>query len=343
MFTNTRATKYVTKLIEDGDIVVVTGRSGSGKSSIIHHVALNLYMKKGYDVIPFVTGPEDIIQYRDMTKNQVFVIDDVCGRNYINEQNVRSWQEQADKIEKLFPLEQDVEEFRKQKNNGKLKILVSCRLHVFKDEKFKLCTMFNTNICNLQSDDYCLRSDEKLRMIKKYVTRSNVDFVKIITTSENCYHFPLLCKMSKEKQAEQITKLFSSPINSMKNDIEEIIETKPSDYCALVLCVLFHDGFDEAYLNPKTTPENIRQKIKEIVDNFNINLERELERTRLRHTFDRLDGTYIKKTGSVYSIAHDMIYDMVAVTCGSRLIELFIEYGPISFIAESKTQFCKSR
>lgn len=101
-----------------------------------------------------------------------------------------------------------------------------------------------------------------------------------------------------------------------------------------MLCVLFKNGFNESFTIPRMTPKVVKEKVTEIVLNLEINLEIEMKRKKLSDTFNRVDGTFVKKTGYVYSIAHDKRYDMIAVTCGQHLVELFIKYGPTSFIAE---------
>lgn len=80
------------------NVAVVTGSSGTGKSFLIHHVALELHRQKKYDIIPlsFVTAPSDIINYYCKNRNQVFVIDDICGKEMINVEFVNIWNDLTD-------------------------------------------------------------------------------------------------------------------------------------------------------------------------------------------------------------------------------------------------------
>lgn len=86
------------------NIAVVTGCSGAGKSFLIHHVALELHRKNKYDIIPlsFVTAPSDIMNYNSKNRKQVFVIDDVCGRETINVQLVNTWKQLTEKFNDIF-------------------------------------------------------------------------------------------------------------------------------------------------------------------------------------------------------------------------------------------------
>ncbi|CAC5423322.1 unnamed protein product [Mytilus coruscus] len=105
MFVVTKATKYVKSFLKyKRNVVVVTGSSGNGKSSIIHHIALELCFKYGYEVIPFVTGPQDIINFRDPTTKQVFVVVDICGKEAINLSLVELWRDNSEKLAKIFEL-----------------------------------------------------------------------------------------------------------------------------------------------------------------------------------------------------------------------------------------------
>lgn len=93
MFVVTRATKYVNESLESTNCVIVTGKAGTGKSSIIHFVALQLKENNGFEIIPFVTDPREIIYYFNPKRNQVFVIDDICGKNSININTVQLWKD----------------------------------------------------------------------------------------------------------------------------------------------------------------------------------------------------------------------------------------------------------
>ena len=98
-FYPTRAAAAVLEAVNDDtkNVIVVIGSSGMGKSSIIHNVALNCRSLDGYDVIPFVNGPCDIIQYYDQNQKQVFVIDDICSKGILNKQAVKDWFDNMEK------------------------------------------------------------------------------------------------------------------------------------------------------------------------------------------------------------------------------------------------------
>ena len=115
-YTNTRASKAVVDGIRKFNCIAVTGASGAGKSSIIHHAALDL-QKEGYEVIPCrLDGTEDFIHFYNSNIEQVFVVDDWCGKATINYNHVKEWQHAF-------------EDISYQITKG-CKLLISCRLNI---------------------------------------------------------------------------------------------------------------------------------------------------------------------------------------------------------------------
>ncbi|VDI22909.1 Hypothetical predicted protein [Mytilus galloprovincialis] len=119
MFIETNGAKSVLKRIKENGCVVVTGSSGTGKSSLVRHVALQ--MQESYEIIP-VTNPEDIIHWYNPSKQILFVVDDFCGTYTINPMKFESWKNQMEKIKSLV-------------EKKLFKLIMSCRLQVYKDEK----------------------------------------------------------------------------------------------------------------------------------------------------------------------------------------------------------------
>lgn len=98
---------------------------------------------------------------------------------------------------------------------------------------------------------------------------------------------------------------------------------------------MYDDGFDTDWLKLKSISETKkRNKLEDIVKNFNVDLSREMSRNKLKLGFDTLDGTYLKQRGSEYRMIHDMIHKLAAVICGQNLTECFIKYAPSVFIRD---------
>lgn len=68
--------------------------------------------------------------------------------------------------------------------------------------------------------------------------------------------------------------------------------------------------------------------------------DNELKINQLLEAFERLNGSYIMG----YRINPDRLLDMIAVTCGNKLIKLFIKHASAAFIANRfRLKKCISR
>ncbi|VDI68968.1 Hypothetical predicted protein [Mytilus galloprovincialis] len=338
-FWETRATRHILEYLPSHNCIVVTGSSGCGKSSNIHHAALHLRDSFGYEIVPDLVGPTDIMNYYNKNKKQVFVVDDICGKETINTQTFQLWRDYLDKMEKIF---KDVETDVGGKYDGKVfkvsspKLLISCRLHIYKESQFQRLTLLTRNECNLLSPELCLLADERMHMLHMYLPDDIINNIKQVT--ENVDYFPLLCKLSKDKTSEEVKKMFTAPLISIKNNIINIINENKEQFCALVLCIVFNDGFNTDWLKLRSVSENNNTKtdtLEHIMKEFDIALSKEKQRNSLKASFTTLNGTYLKLRGTEYRIIHDKIYKMASVICGQHLTEFFIKYASSVFIRDN--------
>ncbi|CAG2199668.1 unnamed protein product [Mytilus edulis] len=154
MFVATRASDYVIKCLENHNCVTLTAPAGVGKSFIARHTAL-LLRRTGYKIIP-VYLPIDIRNYYQPAKQTVFIVDDICGNFTANQQQIENWKQ-------LLPLLNTIIA------DKCCKIIVSCRLQVYKDDKFNMLPPFKLCECNLISDELRLISEEKIQIANMYM------------------------------------------------------------------------------------------------------------------------------------------------------------------------------
>ncbi|XP_071150627.1 serine/threonine-protein phosphatase 6 regulatory ankyrin repeat subunit C-like [Mytilus edulis] len=327
-FLETRATRQILEYLPTNNCIVVTGCSGCGKSSNIHHAALHLRDSLEYEIIPVLTGPTDIINYYNENKKQVFIVDDICGKETINMQTLQTWRDYSEKMEKIFKV---AEKYDKTVSKVlKPKLLVSCRLHIYNELQFQRITLFKKKECNLLSPELCLLEAERMDMLHRYLPDDIIDNIKQV--SENVHYFPLLCKLSKDKTSEEVKKLFTAPLKSIVENIENIIIENRYQFCALVLCILFNGGFNTDRMNLLSASQKKENKLEDIVKEFDIDLRKEKHRNSLKSGFSTLNGTFFKLRDMKYRMIHDKIYKMAAVICGQRRTECFIKYAPPEFI-----------
>ncbi|XP_052073090.1 ankyrin-1-like isoform X3 [Mytilus californianus] len=316
MFVSTRASDYVMECLQDNSCLTLTAPSGVGKSFIARHTAL-LLKKEGYNIIP-VYSPTDIRDYYQPGKQTVFIVDDICGNFSANQQQIDNWKQLLPVINTIIA-------------DKCCKIIVSCRLQVYKDEKFNILSPFKSCECNLISDKLCLTSVEKTNIANTYIGTSMKD---IHDLSQNCDFFPLLCSLYHEKKDVDVKEFFKNPFAVYKNELDRLSEHGDEEkykICSLALCVLFNNHLDEKWFLGKVTK---RQK-QIIKDTYNAcGLDRGISKVKLQHALDTLVGTFICKQIGIYRTIHDKVFDFLAHYFGQKMIECLIDHGDSGLVHE---------
>ncbi|XP_071139752.1 ankyrin-3-like [Mytilus edulis] len=316
MFVSTRASQYVIKCLQNNSCLTVTGPSGVGKTFISRHVAL-LFQKKGYKIIP-VYSPIDIRDYYQPGKQTVFIVDDICGNFTANQQQIENWKQLLPVINTIIA-------------DKCCKIIVSCRLQVYKDDKFNILSPFKSCECNLVSDDLCLTSNEKKNIAKIY-TATSMQYIDDV--SFNREFFPLLCSLYHKNRNVDIKEFFKSPFGFYRSELDTLSEHgDEGNYkiCGLALCVLFNNQLEEKWFEGKMTDAQ-RQIIEDTCDACEIN--RSTSKSKLKKELDTLDGTFIFRQNRIYRTVHDKVFDFLAHYFGQKMIECLIEHGDSDLVHE---------
>ncbi|VDI62488.1 Hypothetical predicted protein [Mytilus galloprovincialis] len=306
MFVSTRASAYVMKKLEEKSCVTLTAPSGAGKSFIARHTTLVL-QKAGYKIVP-VRQPVDIRNYYQPGEQTVFIVDDICGNFTVNQQQIENWTQHLPVIETIIA-------------DKCCKIIVSCRLQVYKDDKFNILEPFKSCECNLISDKLCLTSVEKNIIAKKYIGSSLVDIDKL---SQNSDFFPLLCSLYNEGKHGNVNEFFKNPYIVYKNELDNLRRHGSEvQICSLSLLVLFNNQLREKWFQGRIT--NIQTKIiKNTCETFGIN---SIPKITLKKELDTLVGTFVCKQDGIYRTIHDKLFDFLAYYFGQQMLECLIEYG----------------
>ncbi|XP_063448361.1 uncharacterized protein LOC134727895 [Mytilus trossulus] len=313
MFIETNGAKSVLKRIKENGCVVVTGSSGTGKSSLVRHVALR--MQESYEIIP-ITNPEDIIHWYNPSKQIMFVVDDFCGTYTINPMKFESWKNQMEKIKSLV-------------EKKLFKLMMSCRLQVYKDAKMKSLSFYQSCECNLLSEDLRLSKTEKQYIAKLYL-KTNASKITELNHMFDC--FPLLCKLYSKNTKLKMLEFFKNPFSVYKEEIDKLqLEGAHVKYCALALCVMFNNHIKEEWLT-----EDVDEDIKTIIKNTYeaCKVVKGTSRLVLRDELDSLTQTFIRKDGDVYRTIHDKLFDFLAYYFGSVMIYCLIKHASYILIRE---------
>ncbi|XP_071178355.1 ankyrin-3-like [Mytilus edulis] len=314
MFIETNGAKSVLKCIKENGCVVVTGSSGTGKSSLMRHVSLRM-QEEGYVILP-VTNPEKIIKWCNPSKKILFVVDDFCGTYTINPMKLESWKNLIEKIKTLI-------------EKKPVKLIMSCRLQVFKDEKMKSLSFDQSCECNLLSEDKHLSETEKQSIAELYL-KSNASKVKKFYDMFDC--FPLLCQLYSKNKNLIMEDFFKNPFTVYKEEIDKLqTEGAHVKYCALALCVMFNNRLKEEWLT-----EDVDKDIKTIIRNTYeaCKVVKGTSRLVLRDELDSLTHTFIRKDGELYRTIHDKLFDFLAFYFGSVMIYCLIKNASSHFIRE---------
>ncbi|XP_076083279.1 uncharacterized protein LOC143054234 [Mytilus galloprovincialis] len=315
MFVSTRASDYVMEQLQDNSCLTLTAPSGVGKSFIARHTAL-LLKKEGYNIIP-VYSPTDIRDYYQPGKQTVFIVDDICGNFTANQQQIENWKQLLPVIKTIMA-------------DKCCKIIVSCRLQVYKDDKFNILSPFKSCECNLISDKLCLTSVEKTNIAKIYIGTSMTD---IDDSSSKCDFFPLLCSLYHEKEDVDVKEYFKNPFDVYKRELDRLSEHgDEGNYkiCSLALCVIFNNQLNETWFQGKMTDEQ-RQIIQDTCEACEFN---SIPKTKLKKALDTLDGTFICKQNGIYRTLHDKLFDFLAHYFGQKMIECLIHHGDSDLVHE---------
>lgn len=325
----TLGTKRVDEIIKERNCVLVVGRSGNGKSAIIRHIALTHFNEDGYDIVPIVLDPTTILQYYNPNRKQIFVVDDFCGKVVINPQYVEIWSSHMDDILKLII--NDRERTDQTFGNGNVKLLFATVSDVFEDllfNRFECLSKFKFHLSELP-----LQDEEKIGMIEKYLTQEQMShkFTSTLKSHEDIY--PLLCKLSVGKSAEQIIQLFTNPNEEIRHDFLALKKTNKTQICLIALCILLESLKDDVF-RKKHIPEEDIVVIEAVCSEFDLDLSKESTRSKLDDELKSLEETYLVKAGDSYHLVHKQIYDIAAVFCGEIISNIFIRFAHSTFIAE---------
>ncbi|XP_052075365.1 uncharacterized protein LOC127712790 [Mytilus californianus] len=323
-FVPTRASAYVSDQLNKKSCVTLTGSPGVGKTFLARHIALDI-QSEGYRIVLVLT-PTDIRDYYTPGKRTIFLVDDICGKFIANRSQLENWQQMLPKIEQILA-------------DNCCKIIATCRLQVYRDDKISLLEPFKICECNLNSKEICLTQSEKTNIKEKYLPTKNLDDI-----AQASDFFPLLCSLQWLPQNEgiDVRNLFKSPFEFYKTELDNLNrcgDEGKKKICSLVLCVLFNNFLEKQWFEGSVT--DAQRKVLDDVF-LTCRLNAGTPKTELMDALDTLDGSLVCKRNSTYSTIHDKIFDFLAHYFGGKMIRCLIDHSHSYFIYE-RFQWTKSK
>lgn len=294
---------------------MAVGSSGCGKSTSIHYVALALHQNQGYKVI-HVYSPEEIRQYYNPECKQVIVFDDLCGKSTIDFNLVNNWSR----------LLSDITRILEDKN---VKMLSSCRTHIYQDRTFKGMDFSSTIVCDLLSKEYRLTRVERQLIGQRYL--STGEMKKIENTMEKFEFFPLLCQLYSKHKVNKIEDFFSNPDTVLRTDLKSFMDAQDQKTIAIMtLFVAYNNNLHNDVLSPTS---GIKQNLRMISDNFH--LQTFLSIQVVRSELNNLMCSYVKYCKKKYSFLHDKLFDILVSFLGDHKFEFILNIAHTNIIRDS--------
>ncbi|XP_078334287.1 uncharacterized protein LOC111100340 isoform X2 [Crassostrea virginica] len=313
LFVPTKASEKIETLIENNNLVIVSGHSGSGKSTIIQHIGL-VYLKRGWVVFPvdrveeireiYVTG-----KFRE--KETIFIFNDPIGKESLDDILFTTWKTNEHMLT-LF-LE-------------RVKMLLSCRTCVLDDARVRglLKDNLKSNSIVIDGNQCKLSNDEKRKIFKKHVPNEDTTEEELAEILQTETYFPLLCKLFSKKpySSNYAINFFKEPFEVVKMEIENYRVSHKPKYCALVCLVLFNNKlcYDDLEVHVQLFERCL--KICEISIHPNTIIKQ----------LDTLKGIFVKKIGGTYYFYHDFLMEVTTFVLGMDNPRETIRYADVSFL-----------
>ncbi|XP_071174347.1 uncharacterized protein [Mytilus edulis] len=313
----TSAVKTVLETVMHTSFVVISGSAGMGKSAMAYHIGLLFRDTKEYEILP-IHEPSDILKFCQSGRNQIVIIDDICGKFSINKHNVDSW----------MSLKSSIKQVVKQCKTS-LRIVATCRLHIRKTKQFeKLINEFEMKDCNLLSDEMALELDEKHKIGLCHLNQECLDQLpeKVIAQTDM---FPLLCKLSAEKTFNP--GFFEKPYDIFEKELGEMATENIECFFGLVLLVLFNNNLRIILFEDRSN-RRFNEIFEEVFEE--LDMSSRPSKSSVLHSLKTLKGTFIKESECSFSAIHDQVFDFIAFFIGKMLLKTILKYGRSTFIAE---------
>lgn len=306
-FVNTEGSKVVLSRIETETCVAVTGSFGMGKTSMIHHVALQMRLN-GYNVVP-VTNPCEVEKYNHPVEKNLFVVDNFCGTCDLDEKVLEAWNNCS----------VDFDE--------NCKLLVSCKLQVYRAIRHNTLNNIAFHECNLLSNDICLSLNERQSIARQF----DINIPEIIDYIEYFNCFPLLCTFYN-KSKMNAKDFFKHPFAVFEKQFK-MLEALDSNgkICALMTLLMFYDHVPKAIItgdiiwDVKYVIANTSKACKLNTADPCITIQKELE---------NLIDTYVVIKEGVYHALNERIFNILLRYFGHQMTEPLVKYSCSSFIRE---------
>ncbi|XP_062569451.1 ankyrin-3-like [Saccostrea cucullata] len=315
-FVETRACRAVREELKTKNIVTIVGNSGSGKSFIARHLALE-YQKHDWNI--FLV--DHVLEFKRIADpssphRQFFVLDDPVGKYCLDEVSFNEWLKIDKSLSGVF-------------ENKIIKVLITCRKSVIY-EIIYTCFL-SANIVEIDAKKLQLDNDEKKRILECYVAKETLkdEEIELIIRAELL--FPLLCRLFTENENYRMNGIhfFQNPTPVVIAEINKYKSRKKEKYLALVLLVV-HGGTinTDKFLDFNKS----RAKFEEICEICEV--DRNVSRVVIINHLHSLVGSFVQKVESTFSFLHDFLEDVTSFVFGKHSPVQLLKYCSLKLIRQ---------
>lgn len=280
-----------------------------------------------YEIIPNRLSPGSIFEFINRKQKQIFIVDDFCGKVKTNALAVDVWLSQINEILKLI--------FESGTNDSKgfasVKFLFATGVNIYNDSIFKKLQMLMRYVFILSN--LPLTEDEKLKIIEKYISPEHeILLSQTLKPDQPC--FPLLCRIAKNKRADQITKIFGNLEDFIKQDLIDLKNSNNLKFCTITLCALLNNSFKTEILDEDFAAGTEIMAFENVYSKCNLGPHKDKVKMKIKVQLENLEDMYVTKTDNYYHFIHTKVYQIAFSVCGMEFLHSFIKFVRSSCIAE---------
>ncbi|XP_069134707.1 uncharacterized protein [Argopecten irradians] len=337
LVTRTEAENAVVKRLKDYNMVMISGVTGEGKTTLGREVCRKLRdgilddsIKAKTPII--VTTPQDWSDVVNDKDDIVIFVDDMFGKTNYQSGLLNGWKPFFDRI--LASLREK-----------QVCMVATSRTHILKDarrESGVLTEMVSDHFLSEKktvnlTDDIKLTREERLSICDNTFCQrkmgvndwlSSIDRVRLTRSSPPniSIGFPQICKLffTNDLFFKKGEEFFRHPDKILNEEIEKMRHTEPHKYFALVYCFLKDHSIDTKTLNRVRMTPNDYATLKAYAEVCGVPIKDNVL-TVLKNALDALNCTYLTRQNTVFTFSHQSIADSISLVFGKDNPELILE------------------
>ncbi|KAL3860666.1 hypothetical protein ACJMK2_010760 [Sinanodonta woodiana] len=328
-FVQTRAYIDADKLLRQHKRLIITGKSGQGKSYMANQL-LTKIIEDDPNIKPLIlTTVEQWKRIVDVSVRFGIIVEDVCGKICLNKGELIKWREESSYMLTLIENGRHVVIFT-MKSYFNEKILVT----------MQSCPLFSTQII-LNLDNIKLKFAEKNEFANIYFKEYALSAGEVSTickTEEATVGFPQLCKAAKMiKDKSKLVGLFSKPREMILEQINHFRLYDKMTYGCLVLVLLSRGRLNLQSIRELVNDHERKEHIAFSIF-FSCGISDVVPLTVL-DTLKSLQGTYLSfdPSEASYYFGHDSIEDAVFCSYLEFFPEQALLHCPLQLICKRCT------